>query len=78
MRGISIHTPTQGVTGGAYAVALLRRISIHTPTQGVTYVLMCGAAGSIISIHTPTQGVTDLRDGELHIFQFQSTLPRRE
>ena len=36
--GVSIHTPTQGVTsGGSYHIQI-RRVSIHTPTQGVTVI----------------------------------------
>ena len=33
---ISIHTPTQGVTGNFLILDQTRIISIHTPTQGVT------------------------------------------
>ena len=59
IKGISIHTPTQGVTwSGTYLVPGGGLISIHTPTQGVTET--SGVAIKIIgiSIHTPTQGVT--------------------
>ncbi len=34
--GISIHTPTQGVTDLVKWLESKERISIHTPTQGVT------------------------------------------
>ena len=37
--GISIHTPTQGVTLSGMAQSHCGEISIHTPTQGVTRTL---------------------------------------
>ena len=53
-------------------------ISIHAPTQGATprlndSSLICG-----ISIHAPTQGATIFILPDIHIRQFQSTLPRKE
>ncbi len=55
-------------------------ISIHTPTKGATAVIQsCIAFVSCISIHTPTKGATRryFRRNDI-IYQFQSTLPRRE
>ena len=55
---VSIHTPTQGVTGVRIIEEAYQPVSIHTPTQGVTlpYAAIHNDGG--VSIHTPTQGVT--------------------
>ena len=36
VEGVSIHTPTQGVTTSSISSAVKMPVSIHTPTQGVT------------------------------------------
>ena len=58
VRGISIHTPTRGVTDMAKAFGLKEKISIHTPTRGVTTTCPPFSFVISISIHTPTRGVT--------------------
>ena len=39
-KGVSIHTPTWGVTAGAQRCSLTTHVSIHTPTWGVTSLLI--------------------------------------
>ena len=56
--GVSIHTPTKGVTAGVKQLAADIKVSIHTPTKGVTNNDMTCAMISGVSIHTPTKGVT--------------------
>ena len=58
MKGISIHTPTKGVTRFSSQAWLGSQISIHTPTKGVTNLQRCIFLQFKISIHTPTKGVT--------------------
>ena len=55
---VSIHTPTQGVTGRGVGIGGGMPVSIHTPTQGVTLHKITTAQVPAVSIHTPTQGVT--------------------
>ena len=55
---VSIHTPTQGVTGRAIRLHPNKTVSIHTPTQGVTNGIFAFMGRRDVSIHTPTQGVT--------------------
>ena len=58
--GVSIHTPTWGVTQQG-AVSYYRGIvSIHTPTWGVTFVIVMFVDVTVVSIHTPTWGVTEV------------------
>ena len=59
--GISIHTPTKGVTDLLYHRCYATHISIHTPTKGVTRPPSKDPKGHRISIHTPTKGVTIFR-----------------
>ena len=56
--GVSIHTPTKGVTARPTSVHLDEDVSIHTPTKGVTGRLTASIKQSDVSIHTPTKGVT--------------------
>ena len=70
-QGISIHTPTKGVTYCYCHDVSVFHISIHTPTKGVTQVQMLPCRLHSISIHTPTKGVTllDLWQGA-YIYDF--------
>ena len=58
VEGVSIHTPTQGVTFRTSSFNHFATVSIHTPTQGVTSINFIGNKLTTVSIHTPTQGVT--------------------
>ena len=53
-------------------------ISIHAPTRGATNLLACPILPEEISIHAPTRGATKKPINILHIWLFQSTLPREE
>ena len=56
--GVSIHTPTWGVTLHRGRRTIVIQVSIHTPTWGVTGRFLPGALEFHVSIHTPTWGVT--------------------
>ena len=58
--GVSIHTPTKGVTFERPSVDAKTGVSIHTPTKGVTALTSCSTSHSVVSIHTPTKGVTSV------------------
>ena len=57
-RGVSIHTPTKGVTSFDFLILMFNIVSIHTPTKGVTVLSSYIYRTLIVSIHTPTKGVT--------------------
>ena len=57
-RGVSIHTPTKGVTAYCKMAPWLGYVSIHTPTKGVTHRHQTHPLHLQVSIHTPTKGVT--------------------
>ena len=75
--GVSIHTPTKGVTFDAEFFGWLKGVSIHTPTKGVTIYLYINSFSIIVSIHTPTKGVTNAICVIILCVGFQSTHPRR-
>ena len=75
--GVSIHTPTQGVTESTRNDKARLFVSIHTPTQGVTKKINNGVQPQLVSIHTPTQGVTGNNVKYFPGMEFQSTHPRR-
>ncbi len=55
---VSIHTPTQGVTG-AYWLLMLNRSSFNPHTHaGCDFGVIQARQEAVVSIHTPTQGVT--------------------
>ena len=56
--GVSIHTPTKGVTYFKGILDKLSYVSIHTPTKGVTEINVSLKIKPYVSIHTPTKGVT--------------------
>ena len=56
--GVSIHTPTWGVTLHRGRRTIVIQVSIHTPTWGVTNRRAGGIRHTRVSIHTPTWGVT--------------------
>ena len=56
--GVSIHTPTKGVTVDDFYCIHKDKVSIHTPTKGVTNGGKTFTANNGVSIHTPTKGVT--------------------
>ena len=56
--GVSIHTPTKGVTVLSSYIYRTLIVSIHTPTKGVTLFLRPCKPIILVSIHTPTKGVT--------------------
>ena len=58
LHGVSIHTPTKGVTMVGCGSCPACQVSIHTPTKGVTKLLSRTSYLSMVSIHTPTKGVT--------------------
>ena len=75
--GVSIHTPTQGVTRFQQSHSLSQSFNPHTHA-GCDPVNTAAYTRIKVSIHTPTQGVTEQygRDN-LIPFLFQSTHPRR-
>ena len=75
--GVSIHTPTKGVTVSHVPFENCRLVSIHTPTKGVTNHVATGGHGADVSIHTPTKGVTGHGYELATRVLFQSTHPRR-
>ena len=56
--GVSIHTPTKGVTCRTLHTSIGVGVSIHTPTKGVTISRKALSEFNDVSIHTPTKGVT--------------------
>ena len=56
--GVSIHTPTWGVTPLRSRHSIKQTVSIHTPTWGVTIYSWRDDYVFHVSIHTPTWGVT--------------------
>ena len=75
--GVSIHTPTQGVTLRGMALqTILNRFNPHTHA-GCDDDVLKTAIVTKVSIHTPTQGVTNLISIFTTKFEFQSTHPRR-
>ena len=75
--GVSIHTPTKGVTGVLQYVRPIGEVSIHTPTKGVTEAARYQLQAQRVSIHTPTKGVTYKHNLFITNIMFQSTHPRR-
>ena len=78
VEGVSIHTPTQGVTFRTSSFNHFATVSIHTPTQGVTHDLCC-ALIRLAGFNPHTHAGCDLI---VPFFQeripaFQSTHPRR-
>ena len=60
---VSIHTPTQGVTG-AYWLLMLNRSSFNPHTHaGCDFGVIQARQEAVVSIHTPTQGVTSTGRG---------------
>ena len=57
-KGVSIHTPTKGVTVWRWVCRASWFVSIHTPTKGVTNFCFAFCYRFTVSIHTPTKGVT--------------------
>ena len=53
-------------------------ISIHAPAKGATNSVALPYPSNVISIHAPAKGATGLCNFISFLFQFQSTLPRRE
>ena len=76
--GVSIHTPTKGVT--LYELFLKSSLSCFNPHthEGCdgAYRDLC-VRNLDVSIHTPTKGVTRLPVKKCLILKFQSTHPRR-
>ena len=77
--GISIHTPTKGVTKNPKELFINQGISIHTPTKGVTCIdplinPICGYFNPH-SHEGSDHRQSDVGNGG---YEFQSTLPRRE
>ena len=76
-REVSIHTPTQGVTGVFGWSIAHHQVSIHTPTQGVTH---CGIRKipMFLSFNPHTHAGCDIDSWHKERgFKFQSTHPRR-
>ncbi len=76
--GISIHTPTQGVTGQGWNYWQYYHDFNPHSHAGSDQVPIQWPLLFLISIHTPTQGVTAIAINRFICVKFQSTLPRRE
>ena len=75
--GVSIHTPTQGVTKVYEILGRFKKVSIHTPTQGVTYIARTINFGKMFQSTHPRRvwlWIDERIDG---LVSFQSTHPRR-
>ena len=76
--GVSIHTPTQGVTQSPIIRQNDENVSIHTPTQGVTRNwLKNGCTSSPFQSTHPRRVWPPSRTSNCQIPWFQSTHPRR-
>ena len=77
VEGVSIHTPTQGVTFRTSSFNHFATVSIHTPTQGVTHDLCC-ALIRLAGFNPHTHAGCDFTIIINYWYRrFQSTHPRR-
>ena len=61
MKGISIHTPTKGVTALICTPSsTYKNFNPHSHEGSDVFVASAGSLPNIISIHTPTKGVTNM------------------
>ena len=76
-KGVSIHTPTQGVTHTVTVSVCRYHVSIHTPTQGVTIMITILSTTTVFQSTHPRRvwPWEDIISGEVTLFQ--STHPRR-
>ena len=74
---VSIHTPTQGVTGYSNWRGCFERVSIHTPTQGVTITAIEKFSKWMFQSTHPRRVWRCCCVISSSSYQFQSTHPRR-